>query len=342
MGRVYTNSIVLVYQVLAQATKAGIDSVELGESVGLNSEMLKDPDSRVPITIYLRLMEEVVERTGNQFFWLRSGISENSAINNPVWFYFFNAKTFREAIEHADRIYRLLSDVTYPMGVINGSEFLARIGFRHENFVPSDYLVDWILSSWLGLSIRLVGPELELKEVRITEGSPERVKAYREYFKVPITTGHSWNELVYDISVLDMPNIKGDVDGNLKNLLVSLADEKIAQLAKSHSLSDNIQVVLQRKMPLGALSIDDVAAELGMSARTLQRKLTGEGLTFSELVRDTRRKLAAEYLRQPGLNVTEVALMLGFSDVNSLTVSFRKWYGMTPREFKRQTALEGS
>ena len=341
MGRVYTNSIVLIYQVLGHAAKAGLDIGSLCESVGLDEAVLRNPDSRVPITTHQQLLTEVVERSKNRFFWLRKVVADISNQSNPTWYSFFNSATLQEGQMRGERFYRLLSDVIYPRGVLTESEYSTRFEIRHEDFVPIDYQVDWSLSGWWGLGQMLVGPKLELKEVRLTNADPERVRAYRDFFGAPVTTGNAWNDLVYERAMMDLPNINTDTDTNLQNLLTRFTEEKIALLSDSRSVSDSVHATLQHLMLHGNPAIGDVATKLGMSARTLQRKLTGEGHTFSGLVRDSRRRLAADYLRQRNLNITEVAMMLGFSDINSLTVAFRKWYGMSPTEYRRQSATVG-
>ena len=82
--------------------------------------------------------------------------------------------------------------------------------------------------------------------------------------------------------------------------------------------------------------IEDIAKNLGLSTRTLQRQLKETGISFSDLVQITRSELAVQYLRNPGLNISEVAQLLGFQESSSFTSAFRKWYQITPKEYRRQ------
>jgi AraC-like DNA-binding protein len=81
--------------------------------------------------------------------------------------------------------------------------------------------------------------------------------------------------------------------------------------------------------------ICDVAKELGMSRRTLQRRITEERTTFRQLIGDARRELARHYVLQPALELAEVACLLGYEDPNSFFRAFREWEGTTPSEWRR-------
>jgi AraC-like DNA-binding protein len=87
-------------------------------------------------------------------------------------------------------------------------------------------------------------------------------------------------------------------------------------------------------------SLQDVAQELGTSARTLQRRLTDTGVTFQQLVEETRRELARHYLKQPGVELNETAFLLGFEDANSFFRAFQAWEGTSPTEWRTRAWKE--
>jgi AraC-like DNA-binding protein len=81
-----------------------------------------------------------------------------------------------------------------------------------------------------------------------------------------------------------------------------------------------------------------VAKDLGMSIRTLQRRITNEGTNFRRLVSDARRELAKHYLLDPSLELAETACLLGYEDPNSFFGAFREWEGTTPGEWRAAAA----
>ena len=91
---------------------------------------------------------------------------------------------------------------------------------------------------------------------------------------------------------------------------------------------------MKRSLPGGLSNIQTVAAELGMSNRTLQRRLHGEGTSFQQLLSQVRQELAREYLADPSLDIGEVAFLIGYEDQNSFYRAFRLWEGDTPSNWR--------
>ena len=87
-------------------------------------------------------------------------------------------------------------------------------------------------------------------------------------------------------------------------------------------------------LPHGRARTAEVARRLGMSLRTLSRKLHDEGATYAEILDELRAALAMRYLRESELPVSEIAWLLGYMEISSLTHAFKRWTGMTPRQFR--------
>jgi len=91
-------------------------------------------------------------------------------------------------------------------------------------------------------------------------------------------------------------------------------------------------------LPHGRVLVEDVARSLGMSERTLARRLSDEGLNFTEILQQLRRDLAVRYLDDRKLHVSKIAWMLGFTEVSAFTHACRRWTGKTPREMRTAEA----
>src|SRR5438094_4901641 len=89
-------------------------------------------------------------------------------------------------------------------------------------------------------------------------------------------------------------------------------------------------------MAANRTTLEDVAKELGLGTRTLQRRLTDAGITFQQLVEETRRELAHHYLKQSAVELNETAYLLGYEDANSFFRAFNVWEGTSPGEWRTQ------
>ena len=99
-------------------------------------------------------------------------------------------------------------------------------------------------------------------------------------------------------------------------------------------LRNKVKDTLRRSLAGKRPTLQDVGRELGMGARTLQRRLTDAGITFQQLVEDTRRELARHYLKQSTVELNEAAFLLGFEDANSFYRAFHLWEGTSPGEWR--------
>ena len=93
---------------------------------------------------------------------------------------------------------------------------------------------------------------------------------------------------------------------------------------------------IRQRLLYGEPALEDVAEMLGMASWSLQRRLREQGLSFSQLVDNVRRELANRYLRQPQLPISQLALLLGYSETSAFSRAFRRWFGVSPRQWRRE------
>ena len=99
-----------------------------------------------------------------------------------------------------------------------------------------------------------------------------------------------------------------------------------------------VENAISSLLPHGKVPVEDIARSLGMSERTLARKLSGEGLNFTEILQHLRRDLAVRYLDDRKLHISKIAWLLGFRDVSAFTHAFKRWAGKTPRQLRTAVA----
>ena len=99
-----------------------------------------------------------------------------------------------------------------------------------------------------------------------------------------------------------------------------------------------VENAISSLLPHGRAVVDDVARSLGMSKRTLARRLSNEGLNFTEVLQQLRRELAVRYLDDPKLHISKIAWLLGFNDVSAFTHAFKRWTGKTPSQMRTTAA----
>ena len=148
--------------------------------------------------------------------------------------------------------------------------------------------------------------------------------------------GAETDEFALNVDARDLPLIHSDTYLNdllLKNCEAALADRR----ADLSPLRTKVENVISSMLPHGRVPVKDVARSLGMSERTLARKLSDEGLKFTEILQDLRRDLAVRYLDDRKLHVSKIAWLLGFQEVGAFTHAFKRWTGKTPSQMRTVT-----
>jgi len=145
--------------------------------------------------------------------------------------------------------------------------------------------------------------------------------------------GADKDEFALNLDARELPLIHADT--HLNDLLLKYCEAALADRGGDLSqLRTKVENAISSVLPHGRVRVDDVARSLGMSKRTLARRLSDEGLNFTEILQQLRRDLAVRYLGDRKLHVSKIAWLLGFQKVSAFTHAFKRWTGKTPREMR--------
>ncbi|WP_428240167.1 AraC family transcriptional regulator ligand-binding domain-containing protein [Gynuella sp.] len=163
-------------------------------------------------------------------------------------------------------------------------------------------------------------------------------EALKDYFGCPIMFAASRNAITFKRSDLAIP-FPGYSPEFLALITPNLASA-FAEIEAESSTSERVKVILKRALASGRPEIGMIAKELGMSERTLQRRITDEATTFRTLLTDARRELGQQMLTDPDIDISEVAYMLGYQDTTSFYRAFKDWEGISPGEWRALNVVE--
>lgn len=161
---------------------------------------------------------------------------------------------------------------------------------------------------------------------------PSRLTDYRSYFGIPVTQADE-NTIVFRTSDTLLPFLS--VNNAMFEVFESVLEKRLAELEQEATLTERVRASLTETMASGLTGIADIAGNLAMSPRTLQRKLAQEGTSFQALLNEVRTDMARIYLERTRYSNAEIAFLLGYEDPNSFVRAFHAWTGSTP-EVSRQ------
>lgn len=149
--------------------------------------------------------------------------------------------------------------------------------------------------------------------------------------------GADTDEFALNANARELPLIHADA--YLSNLLLTYCEAALADRRGDRSeLRTRVENAISSLLPHGRVLVEDVARNLGMGKRMLARKLSDEGLNFTEILEQLRRDLAIRYLGDRKLHVSKIAWLLGFNEVSAFTHTFKRWTGKTPSEMRTAAA----
>jgi AraC-like DNA-binding protein len=295
--------------------------------------------ARLPLTVYDGKQNLV---TTAQFFALWRAVGEVSAdpaaglkiatqldVGNrtPSTMAAYYARDYRDALTRLARFKQLCSPEELQIKVSKDACVIEPAWLHAQEETPP-LLTDAAFVSFVELGSRGTGHLVTAKRVELKR-SAEATGFHEAYFKGPIAFGARRNALVLHATDLDRPFLTYNAE-----LLNPQLERALEERRAQSSISEQVKWILKRLLAGSRPEIAAVARELGLSHRTLQRRIIDDGATFRQLLLEARQELAHEYLNRPEMDVTEVAFLLGYEDSNSFYRAFRSWEGTTPSRLR--------
>jgi len=303
----------------------------------LTPEMIGDPEARVSPAQFCVAWAEAARLSGEPALALRIAESIPQGAFGVVEYVCRSAPTLHEALRQWVRYLGILDD-SVEVGLVDlGADVAFRVIAESEAPAPASH--ELCFAMMLLNAQRVTGTRLRPSAVRFTHRVPAAVLGrYRELFGADVRFGATRTELVFAKTALDTPLTTADP--NLHAILLPTAEEKLGRSAAGPPLTDQVRRALRVALSSDDAQLVGVARRLGMTARSLQRRLQDEGTSFQSLRDETRRTLADRYLGQ-GLSVAEISFLLGFSEPSAFFRAFKRWTGLTPIE-RRATLHAGA
>jgi len=313
---------------------SGADPVLVLRAAGIELSAIADVEGFIPASVFAHVLDEAARATADDFFGLHFGEQFDPKDVGALAYGVLNSPTVAAAIANLVRYMRIHNRGAEISFSIKGTHAYLRYllsevadSRRHHNEYAMAVLCN-------GFRI-LAGSRWTPIEIQFAHSAPASVSPYSKVFGCPVTFGHPCNALVIDNSLLAMP-VK-DADTRLLRILEEHLDRILAEIPPNNDLVAAVRKAIAELMGQGKTGLASVAKELAMSPRTLERRLSEQGLVFKELLNDTRQRFAVDYLRHGGYRLAEIAFLIGYSEVSAFNRAFKRWTGSTPLEYRNKT-----
>ena len=300
---------------------------------GIDRSAFSEPEGFIPSSIFAGVLEEAAQATADDCFGLHLGENYNPRNIGPLVYVVLNSPTIRAGIENFERYLHVYNEGAKWFFTSEGNRahicyLLTDPGIkslRHSN--------EHEMTIAFNTLRMMVGSQWAPKEVQFAHEAPEQTSEHLRIFHAPVSFGCKTNAIVTDLHFVERE--VPAADQRLYQILKRYLDHVLGEMPREDNLLASVRRATAEMMRDGDLTLARVAKQMAMSTRTLQRQLKERGVDFKHLAEDTRRRFAMNYLKDRKNTLTEVAFLLGYSELSAFNRAFKRWTGSTPLDYRR-------
>jgi AraC-like DNA-binding protein len=327
----------LIRSLAAALGDMGLDARRLLVGLGVTMDDLADPTCRVSFRQGREVILRAMRMAKGNALGLETGIREKITSVGLVGYAMLTASTVGEAVRLGLELQKDTgSMLEFDMRASpEGVAVTATSRFSDPDIYV--FLVEEAFASFMGIGLALAGDAFRPLRIELAYPPPYHADEYRRVFGCEIHFGQLQNAFVFEPAWYRQPLATADPFGH-RQLLEFLAFNR-ARTREAAEVIESVERVLRSKLS-EHLPVAKVARELGMSERTLRRRLAESSVSFQALLDGLKKNRALELLTNPQMSVEQVAFAVGFTDPHNFRRAFRRWTGSTPGALRKDMSVD--
>ena len=318
--------------VIARLQRAGVPVAPLLSRVGLTPELIAEPEGRLSARSQITLLDEAAIALKDDSIGFTLARDSDPREIGLLYYVMASSQTLGDAIKRAVR-YSKINNEALVVGYREGNRLLISLSYSGVPRHSARHQIELGMFAAIRICRVLTGQNLVPQHFSIAHHRSEGTSEMARFVGSEVEFGADRDEFALNVDARELPLIHSDP--YLNDLLLKYCEAALANRRGDMSqLRTRVENAISSVLPHGRALVEDVARSLGMSERTLARKLSDEGLNFTEILQQMRRDLAVRYLDDRKLPVSKIAWLLGFHEVSAFTHAFRRWTGKTPSQMR--------
>jgi AraC-like DNA-binding protein len=294
----------------------------------LTTQQIKNSSVRIGARNQIKLLNLVADALKDEYLGVRLAQAYDLRELGLLYYVPASSDTFSEALKRVARYSTIHNDgvcITYCESKDISIKFdyvgVARLYDRHQ--------IEFFVTTLIRLYRQLTGRHLSPSRIRLKHRRDEFSSEFTAFLGCDVAFGHDVDEITYSKSAACSPLVSADP--YLSALLLTYCDEILSSRGViSSPWKLKVENACVPLLPHGHAQVIRICEQLGVSRRTLARRLADENITFAKLLDNLRFKLAKRYLREPHLPISEIAWLLGYREISSFNHAFKRWTGKNP------------
>ena len=311
----------------------GGDADRVFGEAGVDPESIGNPTAGLGLKSFCTLFESASRNTGNGNFGLWFG---NQFLPNDLGLWGYTAITapnMAAALDNLTTLFRFHQQCSMlRLSRTTDDMMLLEYQVRDPQIIERRQDAELSLGMFLNVFRHCHGPHWRPEEIHFEHPKPESSQEHQKAFDAPIFFNQKTNAIMFTDQALHqkMPTC----DLKLMTIMQICLESLGTGTPLNQNLTDRIRNMVRIKLPEGCPTLEQIADALHMSTSAIQRNLAWDGLSYTDLLEETRRNLAEMYLRQRNLSLSEIAYLLGYSELSAFSRAFRRWSGSSPRAYR--------
>ncbi len=323
----------------ARARQEGIEVEPLLHKAGLTVEAIENKDTPLGVRNQIKFVELVANAVHDNLLGLHLAYDYDPREIGLLYYVAASAETLFDSLLRVARYSIVVND-----GIVLTVKRDDRLRVRFQYSGVARHTDTHQIESWMASLIRVcrkvTDRDLKPVQLRIMHARTQDSRDIEKLLDSEIEMGTDVDEVIFPADSGDYPVVTADP--YLNRLCVRCAEEALVRLhTKTSPLKIRVENAIATLLPHRQTRIDVVAAKLGMSAKTLARRLATEGSSFADILSTVRSALAHRYLADHGLQISEIAWLLGYSEIGAFTRAFQRWTGTNPRAARAKQQRSG-
>ncbi len=316
--------------------RLGLDTTAILAAAGLDRTAIEDPETRIPVEQMQALWRAAYTVSNDPNLALHAIEVVPFGAYRVIDFLAASAPTIGEGIAKVADYFPLVnSAVRLRYDVGDEAVHVTLEAPSRPSLITRPY-AEYTLAAILLRTRVATNQRFQLQQVVFGHPRPADVREHERIFECPLVFDGDACRMVVARAVWDTPRTGGDPA--LFSVLDRHARMLLDQLPPASETVDRVRRAIEAELTGGQPRLESVARRLAMSPRTLQRRLSDEGVVFNDLLDEMRLRAAKAYLAQRDIAAAEVAYLLGFAEQSSFNHAFKRWTGQTPTEYRRASA----
>jgi AraC-like DNA-binding protein len=308
------------------------DPAAVFKRVGLDIEKMRIPGARYNKEKIAKLWEETGRLIEDPCFGLAAATHWHPSYLGTLGYAMLASSSLRITLERLVRFFEIITSVNAGELIEDETNKTLTFNFIYKDNPLPVYREDAALALILSILRGNFQQTFTPVSVSFKHSNKRCLKQYSDFFRSTIYFGAPTSSLTLSLEVADQNLPSGNKE--LATLNDQIMCQYLADLDNAN-LSKKVQTIIIEHLPSGNITIENIAKQLAVSSRSLQRRLLEDGETFTSLLDKTRQDIARQYVTDKQYELTEVAFLLGFSELSTFSRSFKRWTGQSPDQYRK-------